>query len=179
VGSILIQLARQLTQLTVIASASRAETRDWCLSLGALHVVDHHQPLAEQLQALGVAQVPYVASLTHTQQHFKTLADVLAPQGKLALIDDLEEAPDVRLLKGKSISLHWEMMFARSMYATPDMVEQHRLLDEVAALVDAGKIKTTLTETLAPINAANLAQAHRLVESGRMLGKVVLAGWPA
>ncbi|MFZ4287581.1 zinc-binding alcohol dehydrogenase family protein [Variovorax sp. HJSM1_2] len=179
VGSILIQLARQLTQLTVIATASRAETRDWCLSLGAHHVIDHSKAFAPQLQAIGLPQVDLVASLTHTQQHFAQLVEVLAPQGKLGLIDDLSEAPDVRLLKGKSLSLHWEMMFARSMYGTPDMVEQHRLLTAVAALVESGKIKTTWAQTVGAINAANLAQAHRLVESGRMLGKVVLAGWPA
>jgi zinc-binding alcohol dehydrogenase family protein len=179
VGSMLIQLARQLTQLTVIATASRTETREWCLALGAHHVVDHSKPFAPQLQAVGVPQVNLVASLTHTQQHFAQLVEVLAPQGKLALIDDPAEAPDVRLLKSKSISLHWELMFTRSMFGTADMVAQHHLLNEVSALVDAGKFKTTWAQTVGAINAANLAQAHRLVESGRVFGKVVLVGWGA
>lgn len=179
VGSMLIQLARQLTQLTIVATASRAETRDWCLALGAHHVVDHSKPFAPQLQAAGVPHVNLVASLTHTQQHFAQLVEVLAPQGKFALIDDPAEAPDVRLLKSKSISLHWELMFTRSLFGTPDLVEQHRLLTAVAALVDAGKIKTTWAQTVGAINAANLLQAHRLVESGRVFGKVVLEGWGA
>jgi zinc-binding alcohol dehydrogenase family protein len=179
VGSMLIQLARQLTQLTVIATASRPETRDWCLALGAHHVIDHSKPFAPQLKDVGVPQVNLVASLTHTQQHFAPLVEVLAPQGKFALIDDPAEAPDVRLLKSKSISLHWELMFTRSMFGTPDMIEQHKLLNEVAALVDAGKVKTTWAQTVGSINAANLLQAHRLVESGRVFGKVVLAGWDA
>ena len=179
VGSMLIQLARQLTQLTVIATASRPETRDWCLALGAHHVIDHSKPFAPQLKDVGVPQVNLVASLTHTQQHFAQLVEVLAPQGKLALIDDPAEAPDVRLLKSKSISLHWELMFTRSMFGTPDMIEQHKLLNEVATLVEAGKLKTTWAQTVGPINAANLLQAHRIVESGRVFGKVVLAGWDA
>jgi zinc-binding alcohol dehydrogenase family protein len=178
VGSVLIQLARQLTGVTVVATASRAESRAWCLQLGAHHVVDHAQPLVPQLQALALPPVRYATSLTHTPQHFKALVDALAPQGRLGVIDDFQAGDiDVMALKSKSLSLHWEMMFARSLHQTSDMAEQGRLLSEVASLVDAGRVRSTLTETLRPINAEQLRRAHALVESGRMRGKVVLEGF--
>ena len=176
VGSIMIQLARQLTGLTVIATASRPETRAWCEKLGAHHVVDHTKPLAAQLKAIGHGEVALIASLTGTEQHYPAVPDIIAPQGKFGLIDD-PKSLDVNLLKRKAVSLHWESMFTRAIFNTPDMIAQHRLLDEVARLVDAGGIVTTATKELSPINAANLKAAHALVESGRMIGKVVLAGW--
>ncbi len=176
VGSILIQLARRLTQLTVIASASRPESAEWVKQLGAHHVIDHHQPWGPQLAALDIKAVSMVASLSQTLQHFEQIVEALAPQGKLALIDEAENLPIMRL-KGKSISLHWEMMFTRSMFQTADMAEQGKLLQEVAHLVDAGSLKTTLGQQLGPINAANLRKAHALIESGTTIGKVVLAQW--
>jgi len=176
VGSMMIQLARKLTGLTVIATASRAETRAWCEKLGAHHVIDHAKPMADQLKAIGHAQVALIAGLTGTDQHFPSVPDIVAPQGKFGLIDD-PKALDVSLLKRKAVSLHWESMFTRAIFQTPDMIAQHRLLDEVAALVDSGDIVTTATRELKPINANNLRQAHALVESGRMIGKVVLEGW--
>jgi NADPH2:quinone reductase len=176
VGSILIQLARQLTGLTVIATASRPQTRDWCLALGAHHVVDHTGDLVSAVKATGAGPVGLVASLTNTTDHFPALVEILAPQGRLGVIDD-PKSLDALPLKWKSISLHWEMMFARSLYQTPDMIEQHRLLDAVADLVDAGRLKTTLTQVLTPINAANLKTAHAAVESGRTRGKIVLEGF--
>jgi NADPH2:quinone reductase len=176
VGSILIQLARQLTGLTVIATASRPETRDWCLALGAHHVVDHAGDLVSAVKATGAGPVGLVASLTNTTDHFPALVEILAPQGRLGVIDD-PKSLDALPLKWKSISLHWEMMFARSLYQTPDMIEQHRLLDAVADLVDAGRLKTTLTQVLTPINAANLKTAHAAVESGTTRGKIVLEGF--
>lgn len=176
VGSMLVQLASRLTGLTVIATASRPETREWCLKLGAHHVVDHTKSLADELKGIGHPQVALIAGLNSSEQHFPAIAEVIAPQGKFAMIDDLGSA-DVSLIKGKSASLHWESMFTRSSFTTPDMVAQHRLLNEVAALVDAGVIVTTLTQELAPINAANLRRAHALVESGRSKGKVVVTGW--
>jgi len=176
VGSILIQLARRLTALTVIATASRPETRDWCLTLGAHHVVDHGTGLVAGIAALDSPPVAYVASLTHTDRHFAAVAEVVAPQGKVALIDDPEPI-DVRILKTKSVSLHWEMMFTRSMFQTPDMQAQHELLNEVSALVDAGAIRSTASAAFGTINAANLLRAHALLESGRAKGKVVLAGF--
>lgn len=176
VGSILIQLARMLTGLTVIATASRPESRAWCLGLGAHHVIDHSQPLGEQLRALGRPQVDLVASLTGTDQHYVDLVEVLAPQGKLGVIDDPKNL-DATLLKRKSASLHWEYMFARSLWHTPDMEEQHRILDRVAELVDAGVLRTTFGQDFGAINAENLRRAHRLIESGRAQGKVVLEGF--
>lgn len=177
VGSILIQLARKLTGLTVIATASRAATRDWCIAMGAQHVIDHSQPLKPQLDALGL--VPrYIASLTQTARHFAALADVIAPQGRLALIDDpAMEAINLGLLKRKSVSLHWEFMFTRSMFQTPDMIQQHHLLNRVAAMIDAGILRHTMVRDMGAINAANLREAHRLQESGTAIGKTVLTGF--
>ena len=176
VGSILIQLARQLTHLRVIATASRPETRDWCLSLGAHAVIDHSRPLAAELEAAGIGQVDMVASLTQTQQHYAQIIEALKPQGQLAVIDDMPVL-DAMPLKTKSISLHWEMMFARSRFETPDMARQGELLAEVAALVDAGRIRTTANAGFGTINAANLRKAHALIESGRAQGKVTLQGF--
>jgi NADPH2:quinone reductase len=176
VGSIMIQLARQLTGLTVIATASRPQTREWCMKLGAHHVIDHTQPLAEQLKDAGHATVGLIASLTGTERHFPQVPDIIAPFGKFALIDD-PKTMDVTPLKRKAVSLHWESMFTRSLFGTPDMIEQHRLLDEIAVLVDAGKIVSTAAQEFTPINAANLTRAHAQVESGATIGKVVLTGW--
>jgi len=176
VGSIAIQLARQLTDLTVIATASRPETRDWALSLGAHHVVDHARPLSSEVAALGLGAPGLALCTTHSSAHLPELARLIAPQGRLAVIEDTGGL-DVSLLKEKSISLHWEYMFTRSMFGTADMAEQGALLDEVARLVDAGTLRTTLGETLGPINAANLRRAHALIESGRARGKVVLDGF--
>ncbi len=176
VGSILVQLARTLTQLRVVATASRPETRQWCLDLGAHVVIDHGKPLAEELRAAGIPEVDLVASLTHTQHHYAQIIEALKPQGKLGLIDDMD-ALDVTALKRKALSLHWELMFTRPIFDTPDIAEQGRLLAEVAALVDAGRVRTTLAEHFGTIDAANLARAHALLESGRARGKVVLEGF--
>ena len=176
VGSILIQLARQLTGLRVVATASRPETRQWCLDMGAHEVIDHRQPLAPQLAALGIAQVDQVASLTHTADYFAQYVECLRPQGQIAVIDDMPTL-DVVPLKRKSLSLHWEMMFTRSLFGTPDMARQGALLAEVARLADAGRLRSTLTAEFGAINAANLRRAHAHVESGRSIGKVVLQGF--
>ncbi|AIN58146.1 zinc-binding alcohol dehydrogenase family protein [Pseudomonas soli] len=176
VGSILTQLARQLTNLTVIGTASRPETQAWVRQLGAHQVIDHNQPLAPQLEAVGIGQVDLVISLTHTDRHFAQLVEVLRPQGRLALIDD-PASLDVVPLKRKSLSLHWELMFTRSLYQTADMIKQHELLERIAGLVDEGVIKTTLGEHFGAINAANLRRAHELIESGKAKGKVVLEGF--
>ncbi|MGR4871329.1 zinc-binding alcohol dehydrogenase family protein [Variovorax sp. LARHSF232] len=176
VGSILIQLARQLTQLRVIATASRAETRAWCLALGAHAVIDHSKPLAAELRAAGIGEVDMVASLTQTDQHYAQIIESIKPQGQLAVIDDMKML-DAMPLKTKCISLHWEMMFTRSRFETPDIAEQGALLAEVAALVDAGRIRTTANAGFGTINAANLKKAHALIESGKAQGKVVLAGF--
>ncbi|WPP44588.1 zinc-binding alcohol dehydrogenase family protein [Pseudomonas sp. AN-1] len=176
VGSMLVQLARKLTRLTVIGTASRQETADWVRQLGAHHVIDHSQPLLAQLQALGVPEIDYVASLTHTEQHFAQLIDVLKPQGRLGVIDD-PETLDVMPLKRKSLSLHWELMFTRSLYETPDMINQYHLLNRVSALIDQGVLQTTVGEHFGAINAANMRRAHALIESGKARGKIVLEGF--
>lgn len=176
VGSILVQLARQLTGLTVIGTASRPETAAWVTALGAHHVIDHSKPLNEEITRLGLPPVTYVAGLNQTDHHWPAIAELVAPQGKVALIDD-PAAIDVRVLKRKSVSLHWEFMFTRSMFATDDIAQQHQLLEDVAQLVDAGVIKTTLAERFGTINAANLKRAHALVESNRAKGKIVLEGF--
>lgn len=173
VGSMLIQIARQLTGLTVIATASRKPTRDWCETLGAHHVVDHTQLKAE-LAPLGAQD--YVAALTGSDTHFPTLAEVLAPQGKIAIIDDPERL-DATLLKRKSASLHWEFMFTRAMFETADVARQGEILDRVADLVDAGQLRTTMRELLGPIDAKTLRAAHERLESGRTIGKLVLEGF--
>lgn len=176
VGSILTQLAKQLTGLRVIGSASRPETQQWVRELGADDIVDHRQPLAEALRAQGIEQVTHVASLTQTDEHLDQLVEALAPQGKLALIDDPKQL-DVVKLKRKSLSLHWEFMYTRSLFETPDMLEQHKLLNRVAELIDAGTLKTTVGEHFGQINAANLRRAHALLESGAAKGKIVLEGF--
>ncbi|MNF37970.1 Zinc-type alcohol dehydrogenase-like protein [compost metagenome] len=176
VGSILTQLASQLTALTVIGTASRPQTRNWVSELGADLVIDHSQPLSDELKRAGHPQVTHVASLTQTDQHFAQLVEALAPQGKLALIDD-PKALDITQLKRKSLSLHWEFMYTRSLFETADMLEQHKLLNRVAELIDAGILKTTVGEHFGTINAANLRRAHALLESGTSKGKIVLEGF--
>ena len=176
VGSILTQLARRLTGLTVVATASRTETVAWCRKMGAHHVIDHRRPLNEGLKAIGIPTVEYVAGLTATDQHLPAIVEAIAPQGHLALIDD-PQTLNILPFKRKSISVHWELMFTRSLFQTADMVEQHHLLNEVADLVDAGLLATTLTRDVGPINASNLKHAHALIESGRSYGKIVLSGF--
>ena len=177
VGSIAIQLARH-AGFTVIATASRKETIDWCESLGAHHVIDHRQPLAPQLAALGYAQVDAVLNLADTDRYWDTIGEIIAPLGHVGLI--VEPSGLLKIgdpYKTKAVGIHWETMFARSRFKTPDMIEQHRLLNRVASLVDAGELRTTHTETVGAINATNLREAHRRLESGTAIGKLVLAGW--
>ncbi|MFT5421940.1 MAG: zinc-binding alcohol dehydrogenase family protein [Candidatus Endobugula sp.] len=177
VGSILTQLAAKLTNAIVIGTASRPESQGWVKELGADHVINHHQALMPQLKALGIDDVSHVVSLTHTDQHFDQLMEVLAPQGKLALIDDPKTNIDIKQLKRKSLSLHWELMFTRSMFNTWDMQKQHDLLTVVAGLIDSGTIKTTLGKNYGTINADNLKRAHAYIESNQAVGKVVLEGF--
>jgi zinc-binding alcohol dehydrogenase family protein len=176
VGSILIQLARRLTGLTVLATASRPESQKWCLDLGAHAVIDHGKPMKEQIEKLKLPPVGLIASLTNTDQHYKVLAEIIAPQGKYGLIDDPPEF-NVSVFKGKAVSVHWESMFTRSSFKTPDMIAQHYLLNDVADLIDKGVLRTTLDQTFGSINATNLKRAHALLESGKSRGKIVLEGW--
>lgn len=176
VGSIAIQLLRSLTDLTVIATASRPETQGWVRELGAHHVLDHAKPLAAQVAALGIGAPGLVFSTTQTESYLAEIVELIAPQGRFGLIDDMASL-NIMPLKRKSISTHWEMMFTRPVFETSDMAEQGRLLTEVAGLVDAGRIRSTLTETMGRIDAANLKRAHALLESGKARGKVVLEGF--
>jgi zinc-binding alcohol dehydrogenase family protein len=176
VGSILTQLASRLTSLTVIGSASRPETQAWVKELGAHHVIDHSQPIAGELKRIGFPAVDYIVSLTNTDDHLAQIVEAITPQGKFGLIDDPMKF-DATVFKRKAVSIHWELMFTRSLFGTADMIGQHHLLNEVAALVDAGLIRTTLAERFGSINATNLKAAHALVESGKARGKVVLEGW--
>ena len=177
VGSIATQLARQLTKLMIIGTASRPETRDWCRRMGAHQVIDHGKPLAAQVRALVPGGVSHVVALTRVEDHFDEVIEAMAPQSALALIENPARPLEITKLKPKSISLHWEFMFTRSRYQTPDMGEQGRLLNEVAKLVDAGRIRTTMQANLGAINAENMKRAHALVESGKAIGKIVLAGF--
>jgi zinc-binding alcohol dehydrogenase family protein len=176
VGSIAVQLLRQLTQVKVIGTASRPETRAWVEKMGAHHVINHQLPFGEQLAAIGVDSVDYVISLTHTDSHFTQLVEILKPQGKLGLIDDPKDI-DITLMKKKSLSLHWEFMYTRSMFSTTDMQRQHNILSEVAGLLDNGTLVTTLTSEFGNISANQLIKAHEKVESGTCIGKLVLNGY--
>lgn len=176
VGSILTQLAARLTGLTVIATASRPETIDWATKMGAHHVVDHHRPLDEELARIGIPNVEYVAGLTATDRHLAAIAELIAPQGHLALIDD-PKSLDIVPFKRKSVTVAWELMFTRSIFETADMSEQHRILAEVSALVDSGVLRTTLTERAGKIDAASLRKVHAKVEAGQAFGKSVLEGF--
>ncbi|KIN70544.1 Zinc-binding alcohol dehydrogenase family protein [Sulfitobacter noctilucae] len=176
VGSIAIQLLRAKTDMTVIATASRPETQEWAKSLGAHHVLDHSKPLAAQIEALGIGQPGYVFSTTHTDQYIEQIADFIAPQGRFGLIDD-PETLNIQPFKAKAISTHWEFMFTRSMFQTADMTRQHDILNEVAEMLDAGRIKSTATQTLGKIDAETLKKAHAILESNTAKGKLVLEGF--
>ena len=176
VGSITIQLLRQLTGLTVIATASREETVAWVREMGAHHVADHRKPLNEELKRLGLGAPGFVFSTTETDKHFDAIVELMAPQGRFCLIDDPPPL-DIMKLKRKSLSLHWELMFTRSLYGTVDIEEQHRLLSRVSAMVEEGRIRTTMAAHYGAITAANLTRAHALIESGSARGKVVLEGF--
>jgi zinc-binding alcohol dehydrogenase family protein len=177
VGFIAIQLAKKLTGLNVIATASRPETVEWCRKMGADEVIDHRQPIAAQVRKLVPGGANYVLALTKTEDHYEEMIEAMALEASVALIENLARPVDINKLKPKSLSLHWEFMFARSRPQSPKMGEQGRLLNRVADQVDAGQIRTTATTHLGPINAANLQQAHGLLESGKAIGKIVLAGF--
>ncbi len=177
VGSIAIQLARKLADLNVIATASRPESARWCQDLGAQHVIDHSGDMPAQLKALSIDSVDYILCLNDTDAHFDAMAEVIAPQGAITSIVGNHAPLAMEKLFGKSVKFTWEMMFTRSMFGTPDMIEQHHLLEAVGALIDAGTLTSTLGEVYGKINAANLRRAHAALEQGRAIGKIVLAGF--
>ncbi len=175
VGSIAIQLARQLTDLAILASASRPETVQWAQDMGAHHVVDHKKPLAPQIDALGLGSPAFIFATAPVGGLFPDLAELIAPQGRVALING--EAADLFVFRPKSVSIHHELMFTRPLFQTADMEAQHRLLDKVAELVDSGRIRSTMRENYGRIDAANLMRAMAHLKSGRGIGKIVLAGF--
>jgi NADPH:quinone reductase len=176
VGSIATQIARH-AGLTVIGTASRSETEEWTLAHGAHHVINHREPLLPQLKELGIGEVDYIFCLNQTDEHWKGMAEAIAPQGRICSIVETSQPVDLGLLKDKSASFAWEFMFTRAKYGTPDMQEQQHILQQVARLVDDGVFHSTESERLSPINADNLREAHRQLEAGSMIGKLVLEGW--
>lgn len=175
VGSIAIQLAKH-AGLNVIATASRTETSEWVKSLGADHVVNHREPMVEQVRALGMHYVDYVA-IFNDMRHWETAVELIRPQGDIVSIDDTDLPMPMGGMKMKAASFHWEFMFARSMHQTPDMIKQHELLNTIADAIDAGDIRTTVSEVITPLNANNMRKAHAMVETGSAIGKVVLSDW--
>ncbi|MEN7341418.1 MAG: zinc-binding alcohol dehydrogenase family protein [Pseudomonadota bacterium] len=174
VGSALVQIARALTHMTVVGTASRPETKDWAKSMGAHHVIDHHASIVAQLKDLSL--VPsFVASLTASDQHMPSIVDVIAPRGRIALIDD-PKAIDILSMKPKSLALCWEFMFARPMFDTHDMASQHQLLSTVSQLVDSGAVKSTATQFAGALTVEGLQMAHLQQETGRVIGKTVFKG---
>jgi zinc-binding alcohol dehydrogenase family protein len=176
VGSMAIQLARQVAGLQVIATASRPKSIAWCQYLGADHCINHHEPFPDQLKALGIQEIDYILCFNDTDLHFPTMAEVIKPQGKICSVVENKAPLDMNRLKNKSVTFAWEFMFTKSMYSTEDIQSQHEILDRVADLVDQGILKTTLTETIGPLTPENLAKAHAELESGKTIGKIVLSG---
>ncbi len=176
VGSIGIQIAK-FAGLKVIATASRRETREWCKNLGADYVIDHRQPLKTELEKIGIGQVDNIANFSNTDLYWIAMADIIAPEGAVCSIVENSEPLDLNILKSKSATFAWEFMFTKSMFNTSNMETQGALLNEVAQLIDRQLIRTTLTETVPTINAKNLRDVHERIESGRSIGKIVLAGW--
>lgn len=178
VGSVAIQLAK-LAGLTVVATASREESADWCRKLGADHIINHHENMPPQLNDLGLDTVDYIANFNDIDRVWEAMANMIAPQGSIVLITGHQDQLDLGgTFKMKSARVCWEFMFTRSMYQTDDMIEQHHILKQVADLVDDGKLMTTISDSLSPICAANILEGHRRLESGTTIGKLVLTRWP-
>jgi len=178
VGSIAIQLGK-LAGLTVIATASRPETIDWVKDLGADQVINHRNPLNDELKAIGITHVDYILCTSETDQYFDVMAEIITPQGRIATITEAKENHNVDLLKAKSASFSYEFMFTRSMFQTPDMIEQHKLLSIVADLIDAGTLKNTANESFGALTPESLRKAHALLESGKAIGKITFDGLDA
>jgi len=176
VGSIGIQIAK-IAGLTVLATASRPETMAWCKELGADHVIDHRKPMRPQIEALGMKNVDYIANFNEVDEHWAAIGDLIAPQGAVVLIVSNKAPLNVDAVRAKSAAICFELMFTRSRFQTADMIEQHKLLNQVADWLDSGRLRGTLKQTLSPINAANLRKAHAQLESGTTIGKLVLQGW--
>ncbi len=174
VGSIAIQLAKNIANLNVVTTASREESKQWCLSLGADHVLDHSKDLLEQYKQAQLTQPHYILCLSSPDQYFDQMSEIILPQGSICCIVDFEKAVNLNILKSKSINLVWEFMMTRSMFETDDMAQQHQLLDIFSSIVDEGAVKSTLNNMLGELTPKNLVKAHALLEEGHTLGKVVL-----
>ena len=177
VGSMAIQLAAQLTDMTIISTASRPETAEWCRSLGAHHIVNHQHDLGAQILQAGLNPPGHIFCVAHVKQHFHKLVELLAPEGAVGIIESNAGELNVSPLIRKSATLHTEYVFTRGLLHTHDMSVQHRTLEAIAHLVDNGTLKTTMTENYGPINAINLIRAHAALESGMTMGKIVLEGF--
>ncbi|MCK0131391.1 zinc-binding alcohol dehydrogenase family protein [Flavobacteriaceae bacterium F08102] len=173
VGSIAIQLAKKLANLTVIATASRPNSIAWCKDLGADYVVNHHH-LKEELEKIGHAQVHYILDFVDLEGYWETAADIIKPQGHIVSITESSKPLDLNIMKSKSVTFSWELMYTRSMYTTDDMERQHEILNHVAELLTNGTIKSTLSTTLQGFTVANLKKAHELQESSASIGKTVI-----
>jgi zinc-binding alcohol dehydrogenase family protein len=180
VGSVAIQIAKKLAGLRVIATASRGETEAWCREMGADEVINHREPFKDEFKRIGAEEVDYILCAANTEAHLQNMADVIKPQGKLCLIVGTKggQPVPINLFQSKSITICWELMFTRAQYQTPDMRAQHDLLEETARLIDEGTLRHTMRENYGPLNAENLRKAHAALESGRMIGKLVLSGAP-
>ena len=176
VGSIMVQLLKARTRATIVATASRQESVRWLQGLGADYIINHRNSLVEEMKSAGVSAAEYVIGLNNSADHFAEMAEIVVPQGHMGTIDMIPSF-DVMALGVKSVAFHTESMFTRSMFQTPDMVEQHHILNKVAALIDAGKIKSTMAHDLGTINAQNLRKAHAMLEAKEAHGKIVLAGF--
>lgn len=174
VGSIAIQLAKKIANLQVVATASREESREWCLSLGADTVINHHDNMIEQFQQQALANPDYILCLNSTDDHFKTMSELIAPQGMICSIVETKQSHDLDELKSKSAGFVWEFMFTRSMYKTADRIKQHEMLNSIADLIDSGEIKTTLKEVFGQMSVENIMKAHEQLEAGSTIGKIVL-----
>lgn len=176
VGSIGIQIAKKVAGLRVIATASRGETEAWCRELGADEVINHHEPLKDELKRIGAGEVDFILCAANTEKHLQNMADTIRPQGRICLIVGVKggQPVNINLFQGKSVAICWELMFTRSTYGTPDMEAQHHILEEAAGLFEDGTLRHTMKENYGPLNAENLRRAHAMLESGRMIGKLVL-----
>lgn len=175
-GSMAIQFARQLSKCTVISTASRQASKDWCRKMGAHHVIDHSLDLKDQLVALGYETVPLILNLSNNIPYWETMADLISPEGAICLVASTKAKLDLDLFMGKSVRINYELMFTRSLYSTDKMALQGDVLQQVAEMIDFGTILHTRTEDMGEISADNIRKAHALVESGRMIGKATLSG---
>ncbi|WGK64967.1 zinc-binding alcohol dehydrogenase family protein [Croceiramulus getboli] len=176
VGSILVQLAKKLTKLKVIGTASRDKTRNWLKKLGVDIVLNHKNKLSEELKREALPEVDYIIGTNGTEEHFNEIVKMIDPQGKFGFIDD-PKMVDATAFKPKAVSIHYELMFTRSLFNTADMIEQHHILNKISNLIDDAIIKPTTGEHFGTINSENLKRAHKLLESGKAKGKIVLEGF--